>query len=103
MANRRKLTYLAGFIALCWIATAALIGIFVVLVYFLKSTTALIVLFLVVLYSCLFGLLGWQVYTWKGRRDGWASSKRNDRGWGRSDTKRSNESDEAEDIEAGWK
>ena len=59
----------------CWIATAVLIWIFLLLAHFLKSTTAFITLFLVVLYSSLFGLLGWQVYIWKGRRDGWPSGK----------------------------
>ena len=101
--NRRKLAYIAGFIALCWIATAALIGIFVALAHLLKSTSATITLFLAVLYSCFFGLLGWQLYKWKGRRDGWPSGKQSDRHWRSADKKRTDEPEDAEDTGSGWK
>lgn len=103
MANRRKLAYIAGFIAIGWIASAALIGFFLLLAHFVKSTSAGITLFLVILYSCLFGLLGWQVYAWKGRQDGWPSRKQSDRVWRRADKKRTNELEDAENTNSGWK
>ena len=101
MANRRKLTYVAGFIAIGWIASAALIGFFLLLAHFVKSTTAGVTLFLVILYSCLFGLLGWQVYTWKGRRDGWPSADKRERRLA-SQRGRIKEANNADDHESGW-
>lgn len=103
MANRRKLAYTAGFIVLCWVAIAALIGIFVGLAHLLNNTTATIVLFHVVIYSGLFGFLATQLYKLNGKRDGWPSVKRSDRQWGGADSKRVNESEDAEDMGSGWK
>jgi len=103
MGDRRKFAYIAGFIGFCWIATTALIAIFIALAHFLKSTSATITLFLVLLYSCLFGLLGWQVYRWKGRRDGWPSGKPCDRVWKRADKKKINEPEDAKKTGSGWK
>ena len=103
MANRRKLAFIAASIAICWIAWGALVGIFVVLAHFLKSTTAVITVMLAVFYSCLFGLLGWQVYAWKGRRDGWPRASARERRPGRTLGTRKKGVDNAEDAESGWK
>ena len=103
MANRSKLVYIAGFVGICWIGSAGLIGIFLGIAHFLKSSAAVITLFLVMFYSCLFGLLGWQVYTWKGRRDGWPSATPRRRGRARVLGTRKKDSDNAEDAESGWK
>jgi len=80
-----------------------LIGIFIGLAHLLKNTTATIIVFQLVIYSCLFGLLGSQLYKWKGERDGWRPGKRSDRGWGRIDKKPTNDVDESEDTNTGWK
>lgn len=103
MANRRKLTYVAVFIAICWAGWAALIGIFNVLAHFLKSSAAAVTLFLVILYSCLFGLLGWLVYTWKGRRDGWPSADKRERRLARNQGRWAKDANSAGDDESGWK
>jgi predicted membrane channel-forming protein YqfA (hemolysin III family) len=71
MANRRKLTYIVGFIVLCWVGIAVLIGIFMSLAHVLKNTTATIIVFQLVIYSCIFGVLGSLLYKWKRERDGW--------------------------------
>jgi hypothetical protein len=101
VANRRK--YIAGFIVLCWIAIAALIGIFIGLAHLLNNTTATIIVFQLIIYSGLFGFLGAHLFKWKGKRDGWPSRKRSDRGWGNPNHNGLNEPDEAEDSNSGWK
>src|SRR3954451_8628912 len=98
MANRRKLAFIAGSIAVCWISWAALVGIFAALAHLLKNTTAVITVVLAVIYSCLFGLLGWQVYTLKGCRDGWPSANTRQRRNRRLHDTRKQHSDES-----GWK
>jgi hypothetical protein len=102
MPNKTRLTYIAGFIAVGWIASAVLIGFFLVLAHFVKSSTAGITVFLVVLYSCLFGLLGWQVQMWKGRRDGWPAADTRDRRRARLTHTARKYRDNTED-ESGWK
>lgn len=103
MANRRKLTYVAVVVAIGWIGSAALIGFFLFLAHFVKSTTAGVALFLVILYSCVFGLLGWQVYTWKGRRDGWPSTDERERRLARKQGRRTKDANNAGDDESGRK
>jgi len=101
MANKRKPAYIVGFILLCWIAIAALMGIFMGLAHLLKSTTATIIVFQFIIYSAFFGFFGAQLYERKGRRDGWRSHARNDRGWRNADEKGLNE--HADDTDTGWK
>jgi len=101
MAARRKITYVVGFVALCWIAIAAVGGVFIALAHRLKSTTATIIVFQVVIYSCLLGVLGSQLYKSKGARDECRSRNDGGRGWGNKDTNRAKERDEPEDT--GWK
>lgn len=103
MANKRKLAFIVGSIAVCWIGWAALVGIFAAVAHLLKSTTAGITFFLVTLYSSLFGLLGWQVYTWKGRRDGWPRADARERRTARIQAGRKKDADKTDDGEAGWK
>ena len=103
MADKRKLAFIAGSIAVCWIAWAALAGIFAVLAHLLKSTAAVVTVFLAVVYSSLFGLLGWQVYTWKGRRDGWPRANARERRRARMQGSRKKHAEKAEDGEAGWR
>lgn len=103
MANRGEFTYIARFIVFCWIAIATLIGIFIGLAHLLNNTTATIIVFQLIIYSGFFGFLGAQLYKWKGRRDGWPSRARNDRGWGNADNKGLNEHEDADDINSGWK
>jgi hypothetical protein len=103
MANNRKFAFIAVFIAVCWIAWGTLVGIFAALAHLLKSTTSVISLFLAVIYSCLFGVLGWQVYKWRGRRDGWPSAKRGNRRRARLQDKKEDTPEETEDAESGWK
>lgn len=103
MANRRKVWYIAGFIAICWTAWAGLIGIFNVLAHFLKSSTAAVTLFLVILYSFLFGVFGWLVYTWKGRRDGWPAADTRGRRRAKDRAAKVKASDNAEGDQCGWK
>ena len=98
MPNRRKLAFIAASIAVCWIAWAALVGIFAAVAHFLKSTTAFITVFLAVIYSCLFGLLGWQAYKLKGRPDGWPSANTRQRHQRRLHDTRKQDTDES-----GWK
>jgi hypothetical protein len=103
MANRRKFRCIAGIIVLCWIAIAALIGIFIGLAHLLNNTTATIIVFQLIIYSGLFGFLGAQLYKWKAKRDGWPSRKRSHRGWENPDHKGLKEPEDAEDINSGWK
>jgi hypothetical protein len=103
MANRGRIAYLVRFIVLCWIATGAVIGFFAALAHFVKSATALIIVFLVALYSCFFGVLGWQIYAWKGKGDGWPSGKRGDRDWRHVQGKKNNKAEKTDDDEPGWK
>ena len=99
MANKRKLAFIAASIAVCWIAWAALVGIFAAGAHLLKNTTAVITVFIAVIYSCLFGLLGWQLYTSKGRRDGWPSANTRQRRPARMQGTRKQETDD----KSGWK
>ena len=103
MANKRKLAFIAGSLAVCWIAWAALAGIVAVLAHLLKSTAAVVTVFLAVIYSSLFGLLGWQVYIWKGRRDGWPRANPRERRRARVQGNRKKDAEKAEDAESGWK
>ena len=103
MANRRKLSYIAGVIVLCWVAIGALIGIFVGLAHVLNNTTATIIVFQLLIYSALFGFLGAQLYKWKGKRDGWSSGKGNDRSWGRVLGVKHRRPGKAEDAESRWR
>jgi hypothetical protein len=80
----------------------ALVGVFHVLAHFLKSSTAAVSLFFVILYSCLFGMLGWLVYTLKGRRDGWPSVSARDRRRAKLPSATKKHSENAADDESGW-
>jgi hypothetical protein len=103
MANRGKFAYIAGFITIGWIASAALIGFFLLLAHFVKSTAATVNLVLVIVYSCLFGVLGSQVYTWKGRRDGWPPADTRARRPTRKQDGKIRNVGNTDDDEAGWK
>ena len=103
MANRRKLAYIAGVVVLCWVAIGALTGIFMGLAHVLNNTTATIIVFQLIIYSALFGFLGAQLYKWKGKRDGWPSSKSSDRSWGRVHHEKDRGPRNAEDADSGWK
>jgi len=103
MANRRKLSYIAGVIVLCWVAIGALIGIFVGLAHVLNNTTAAIIVFQLIIYSALFGFLGAQLYKWKGKRDGWPSGESNDRIRGRVHREKDCMPGKAGDAGSGWK
>ncbi|MFL6446967.1 MAG: hypothetical protein ACJ746_04685 [Bryobacteraceae bacterium] len=103
MASKSRLAFIAAFVAICWITWAALVGIFTALAHFLGSTTAAVTTFLAVFYSCLFGLVGWQVHTWKGRRDGWPSANRCERRSARPTTTREKQDNDPEAAESGWK
>jgi hypothetical protein len=102
MAARRKLTYVLGFIALCWVAIAAVVGIIIGVAQVLKNTTATIIVSQLLIYSCFFGFLGWQVYKSKSDRTGWHRRK-DDQRWGRVSGWRRDDLKESEDPENGWK
>jgi hypothetical protein len=99
MLDRKQVSYILKFIALCWTAIAAVIGIVVGLSRILKDTTLTIIVVQVVIYSCLFGYLGWQQYKWKGDRKGWGLGKDNSSWGGRKHA----ESKDTEESESGWK
>ena len=104
VANKRKLVYIAGFVAICWIVFAAMVGLVLALAHVLKSTNNGVTLFLILLYSCLFGVLGWQVYGFRRRPDGWPSVRA--RGRSRKRTPGTTiEKDEsaAGEGQSGWK
>ena len=103
MANRRKLSYIAGVVVLCWIGIAALIGILVGLAHVLNDTTATIIVFQLIVYSALFGFLGAQLYKWKGKPDGWPPAESNDRIWGGVHREKDCEPAKAGDAGSGWK
>lgn len=71
MAARERLFYVTKFIVLGWIAVAVVAGIVIGLARILKDTTLTIIVVQVVIYSCFFGVLGWQHYKWKSDRKGW--------------------------------
>ncbi len=78
---------------LCWAAIAAVIGIFVGLAHLLNSALATVVVFQLILLSCLFGFLGSQIYKRKDERDGWR----------RADMEGRDEADEVEDASFAWR
>ena len=94
MADKRQLRYVVRFIVLCWIAIAAFGGIVIGLARILKNPTLTIIVAEVVVYSCLFGFLGWQQYKWKGER------RTGCRNWRDSS---SAEDDDTEESDNGWK
>jgi hypothetical protein len=99
MANRGKLTYIAGFVVLCWVIIAAVVGIFIGLAHLLHNSTAAVVVFDAVIYSAVFGFIGAQAFKWKGKRDGWPSHN----GKGAAEDKTADQADNAEDGGWGWK
>ena len=98
MANRRKLFYVARFVVLCWLAIGVVIGVVIGLARILNNTTLTIIVVQVLMYSCFFGFIGWQLYKrgeYKILRFG-----KNNRGWGDSN---SAGPDDLEENENGWK
>jgi len=103
MANRRKLSYIAAVIVLCWVVIGALIGIFMGLAHVLNNTAATIIMFQLIIYSALFGFFGAQLYKWKGKRDGWPSGKGIDRSWRQMRGGQRRRADKGETADSGWK
>jgi len=99
MADKKQLSYVVTFVVLCWIAIAAFGGIVIGLSRVLKNTTLTIIVVEVVVYSCLFGFLGWQRFKWKGERKTWRHGKYN-RDWGDSS---GGKNDDTEESGNGWK
>jgi hypothetical protein len=102
MVVSRKLSYVVRYVALGWIVLAAVIGIIVGLAHILKNTMATIMVSQLLIYSCLFGFLGWQLYKSKSERAGW-NHRNDDRGWGRVSGWRRDDLKESGDSENGWK
>jgi hypothetical protein len=99
MGDKRQLRYVVRFIVLCWIAIAAFDGIVIGLARISKNTTLTIILVQVVIYSFVFGFLGWQQYKWKGERKTWHHGKDN-RNWRDFNSAKS---DDTEESDNGWK
>jgi len=99
MADKRRVSYVLKFVALCWAAIAVLAGTVVALAHLLNDTTLTIIVFQVVIYSCLFGFLGWQQYKWKSERKRWHLGK-NKGSWGGLN---GSERDDTEESDNGWK
>jgi hypothetical protein len=92
IVDRRQLSYVLKFIVLCWVAIAVIIAIVVGLARILKNTALTVIVAQVVIYSCMFGYLGWQQYKWGRQKD--------NKSWrGR----RSAESEDTEESDSGWK
>lgn len=100
MADKRKLFFIAGFVAVFWAACAAIVA---ALAHFLKSATDIAMVFIAVIYSCLFGVLGWVAYKSKGRRDGWPAANKRNPALPRVRRAGKTNSGNAADSVSGWK
>jgi hypothetical protein len=97
--DKRQLSYVVKFVVLCWIAIAAFGGLVIGLARIMKDTTLTIIVAQVVVYSCVFGFLGWQQYKWRGERKTRRHGKDN-RNW---KDPSSAKTDDSEEIDNGWK
>jgi hypothetical protein len=95
--DKRRVVYTIRFVIAAWLAIAGLYGI-VKGIYYLSgnNATATIIAAQVVFYSGMFAFMGWQMYKRRGRRN-W---RRSGDTWKRS---QSEERDEREEQENGWK
>jgi hypothetical protein len=99
-----RVKYIARFIVLCWIGIGTVVGIVFGIVHLLRNHGAIAVIALLVLaYSGIFGMLGWQQYKWKCDRQTWRSETARKEDWGGVQKHAPNQINEPEDADTGWK
>jgi hypothetical protein len=86
-----------------WIALAIVIAVFVSVVHLFRNHANLAVVGLqAIVYSCMFGFLGWQQYKWNRDRQSWNETQRRGQSWGRL-RNQPDDREESEDAYTGWR
>jgi hypothetical protein len=100
----RKVKYVAGFIIVCWIGIGIVVAIVSGIVHLFRNHQAIAVIALLVLvYSGMFGILGWQHYKLKCDRQRWRSETAGKEGWGGLRKHAPHQVDGSEGADTGWK